>query len=124
MTSPGILRTPWFWSVLALVVFALAGYALFEARFLIEGPEVLLTEPRDGAAVAGPLLTISGTATNISFLSINGKQSFTDENGAFKALLSPPSGYTVVTVEGVDRFGRTKTRTSRITILNLCSAYA
>ena len=103
-----------------IVLLALLLYGLFEARRLIEGPRISVEAPHDGSAVAGPAIEISGTAQNVSFLSINGAQTYADQSGHFAETLAPPPGYTTVTVTGTDRFGRSATKNIRITILNYC----
>jgi hypothetical protein len=103
-----------------LLVVALLGYGLFEARRLLEGPSVVITSPQAGSATSTPLLRIAGIARNIAFLTINGSEAFTDEAGNFEQLLTPPSGYTVFTVAAVDRFGRHASQTVSITMLNYC----
>jgi hypothetical protein len=90
-------------------------YVLFQARFLILGPQVTILFPKEGQEVMEPLLTINGEARNISRISLNGRQIFTDESGFWseKLLLSP--GTSIMTVKVVDRFGRE--REERVTVI-------
>ena len=108
----------------ALAVLVVLGYGLFEARRLIEGPQLSITYPRDGQALAGPLIHIKGTAENAAFFTINGGQAFVDQHGNFDENLSPPPGYTVLTISAKDRFGRMAQETVHLTINNYCPAYA
>jgi hypothetical protein len=105
-----------------LSVVAVVLYGLFEARRLLEGPRILITSPAGGAAVAEPLVRIAGEAHNIAFLTINDSPAFTDEEGNFELLLTPPAGYTVFTVAATDRFGRSVREEVSITTLNYCPA--
>lgn len=105
--------------ILALCL-ALIGYGFFEARRLIEGPRIAVASPKDGAATSSALLTISGVAQNISFLTVDDKPAFTDILGHFSVTLSPPSGYTIITVAALDRFGRRTQKTIAVTVLNYC----
>lgn len=93
-----------------------ASYGLFEARRLLEGPEITIAMPQDGSATSTALVHIIGTAKNIAFLTINDAPAYTDEQGHFDQLLSPTPGVTVITVAAVDRFGR---KTSQIISLNV-----
>jgi hypothetical protein len=108
--------------VLSIVcALAILGYGLFEARRLIEGPRITIETPQDGSATSTTAVVLSGTAENISFLTINDAPAYTDESGHFSLTLSPPAGYTVFTVKGVDRFGRRTSKQVTINVLNYCS---
>ncbi|MBX4209086.1 hypothetical protein KW799_00075 [Candidatus Parcubacteria bacterium] len=100
-------------SVAAIAV--ILGYGAFRAKDLAQGPRLSVESPADGSAMRDPLVSIKGTAKNISFLTLNGDKIFTDESGAYdeKILLSP--GYNAVTVEARDRFGRMVRQTLQLT---------
>ncbi len=103
----------------ALVAMALL-YGLFEARKLIEGPQLSLLYPRNGASVGGPLVRIQGSAENIAFLSVDGKRSYADAEGKFNETLSLPAGSALITVEATDRFGRRASVETRIAVADFC----
>ena len=105
--------------IILLLVAALL-YGLFEARKLIEGPRLSLTVPRDGGAVAGPLVRIQGKAENIAFLSVDGKRSYADAEGRFSETLSLPPGLAVIAVEATDRFGRQTALTRHVQVVSFC----
>lgn len=98
----------------------LLGYGLFEGRKLIEGPQISIKTPSNGSATSSSAVVISGLAENISFLTINDAPAYTDESGHFAVTLSPPPGYTVFTVRGVDRFGRRASKEVAFTVVNYC----
>lgn len=106
--------------ILITLALAIVGYGLFEARRLIEGPDIAIQSPADGSATSSPLVTVVGTAQNISFLTINDAPSYTDEEGRFVYRFSPPPGYTVVTVGAVDRFGRRASKSISFTVVQYC----
>ncbi len=88
-------------AILGLITF----YVLFQARFLITGPQILLTnEPptHNNSRV----ITLEGQAFNITRLWLNDRQIFTDENGHFKEALVLENGYTITTLRAKDRYGR------------------
>ena len=95
-------------------------YGAFEARKLVEGPEIVISSPRDGSATSSALVTVEGTAQNIAFLTINDSPSYTDPNGKFVYTFAPPAGYTVVTVAAVDRFGRRASKSVVFDVVNYC----
>jgi hypothetical protein len=105
---------------IALAVVLVLGYGLFEARRLLEGPEITIESPQSGSATSSSLITIEGMAQNIAFLTINDAPSYTDENGKFVYRFTPPAGYTVVTVAAVDRFGRRASKTVTINVVTYC----
>ena len=96
------------------------GYGLFEARKLLEGPQLSLSGPRDGALVAGPLVHVSGEAHNIAFLSVDGRHAYANANGHFDETFALPTGYAVIDVEAVDRFGRSAFVQRRIVVADFC----
>ena len=89
-----------------LVVAVIGGYGTFRARTFAEGPVINVSEPKNGSFVADSLVTVSGTAKNISFLNLNGAQIFTDEAGKFTEKILLSYGYNIITLEEKDRFGR------------------
>ena len=109
-------------SVLLLTALALiiAGYGLFEARRIIEGPQVTIYMPKSGSATSTSAVIITGNAQNISFLTINDLPSFTDQKGNFTETLSIPPGPAVLTVAATDRFGRRTSKQVSIDVLNYC----
>jgi hypothetical protein len=106
--------------IIALMALVVVGYGLFEARRLIEGPVIVIDSPRNWTATSTTGVIISGEAQNISFLTINDKASYTDEQGHFSELFSLPIGVTVLTVAAADRFGRRATKSVSIQVLNYC----
>jgi hypothetical protein len=88
-------------TLLALIVL----YVLFQARFLITGPQIILqNEPEVQQNVR--IITLEGTAFNITHLWLNDRQIFTDEHGYFKEALVLENGYTIATLRAKDRYGR------------------
>jgi hypothetical protein len=98
----------------------LIGYGLFEARRLLEGPVITITSPLNGSATSTTVLTITGVAQNIAFLTIDDRRAFTDESGHFSLTFSPPPGYTSITVAATDRFGRRAQKSIAVEVLDYC----
>lgn len=107
-------------SLVVLVVLVVLVYGLFEARQLIAGPSVTIISPRDGSATSSAAVIIEGVAKNISFLTINDAPAYTDEAGHFYEVLTPPPGYTMITVAATDRFGRAVVESVAINVLTYC----
>jgi hypothetical protein len=89
-------------------ILLLALYILWQARFLLEGPTiVLVTEPPRVSNERS--VTLEGKTRNITSLSLNGRQIFTDPHGHFKEALVLENGYTIATIAATDRYGRVTT---------------
>ncbi len=96
------------------------GYGLFEGRKLILGPQITILSPLNGSATSSRDVLISGKAYNIAFLSIDNSPAYVDTAGYFSEVISPPPGYSVLTVAAKDRFGRTVSKVVDFTLLNYC----
>jgi len=81
------------------------GYVLFQARFIIVGPIIIVTSDLP-IKQNERTVTLTGTAQNITHLWLNERPIFTDEAGNFKEALVLENGYTVATLKAKDRFGR------------------
>lgn len=93
--------------VLALIITtAIILYIVFQARFLLIGPQLVLLEELP-AVTNERFVTIVGQATNITSITLNGRPIFTDEDGYFSEEMMLENGYTIATVAATDRFGRT-----------------
>jgi len=89
----------------AIVVCAFVFYVLFQARFIIAGPQITITSDSHSARTER-MITLAGQAENIVRMSLNGRQIFTDSSGSFKEALVLENGYTIATLEAEDRYGR------------------
>lgn len=97
---------------LLCIALALAAlwYVSYQARNLLTGPEIALSsEP--AVVQHEPTVHIEGMAHNITALTVNGSPIFTDEEGRFKKKLVLENGYTIMTIEATDRFGRKESLT-------------
>jgi hypothetical protein len=92
----------WFITVVTLLMLA---FILFQARFLITGPQITITEAPQGP-VNEREVTIAGTAHNISRLWLNDRPIYTDAKGNFKEEIVLENGYTIATLRAEDRYGR------------------
>jgi hypothetical protein len=89
---------------------ALIGYFLFQGRFIIAGPQIELRNPNE-VVQQEQVVAVIGTAKNITEITLNGRSIQTDESGSFAEQLVLPEGYTIMTIDARDRYGRTKTLT-------------
>ena len=91
---------------LTVLFLLLTSYSLYEARFLILGPQIWIENPQDGQVVTEPLVMIQGRSKNIAWISLNDRQIFTDEEGVWSEKLLVREGVSIMTVSARDRFGR------------------
>lgn len=88
-----------------VLVILFIAYAYFQARNLILGPSIsLTTEPT--VIQTDRTVALEGTANNVIVLRLNGLEVHTDETGAFVYSLILENGYTIMTLEAEDRYGR------------------
>ncbi len=98
-------------AAILLVVIAVLGYTLFEARGYLIGPVIEVTTPKDGDIVTRPLIHIEGRAERILSMTINGRSMFVNDLGYFSEPVTLLSGKNVITITATDRFGETQTET-------------
>jgi hypothetical protein len=59
---------------------------------------------------------MKGQAANVAYLSLNGRQIFTDEAGAWSEKLVARKGLSIMSVRGKDRLGRETEKQIRVVI--------
>ncbi len=101
-----------------LLFLLLVSYSLFQARFVILGPQITIESHEDGQTVENSTIILEGSTENIARLSLNGRQIFTDETGWWSEKLIVREGLSIMTVEARDRFGRETRKSVRIVLLN------
>ncbi|MBI4086838.1 hypothetical protein HY416_02545 [Candidatus Kaiserbacteria bacterium] len=95
------------WLAGAAATAALGWYIVFQAWPLITGPALTL-DPMP-VAQSGRVTTVSGTARNVTTITLNDRPIFTDDEGHFQEALVLENGYTILTLRAKDRYGRKKT---------------
>lgn len=84
---------------------ALLWYGFFQARALIEGP-ILAVDEAVAATHDERMVTVTGTARNVTAVTLNDRPISTDESGRFSVRLVLENGYTIMTLRAEDRYGR------------------
>ncbi len=98
-------RTALYYAFLVLVLCLLLGYAVFQARFILAGPQITFAGEMSSVQQER-VINLEGTTANIVSLSLNGREIYTDKQGHFKEALILENGYTIATLEAHDRYGR------------------
>jgi hypothetical protein len=109
-------RTVLIYSFIAMFAVAFVIYVLFQARFLLAGPQIFTASLP--TASEERLIVLEGQAKNIIRMSLNGRQIYTDKDGHFKEALVLENGYTVATLQAEDRYGRITTHTQEFVFTN------
>ncbi len=94
--------------IVCIVLAGIGGYALYESRNILSGPVVTIESPRSGSTSNDAVTQITGSAKNISKISLNDREISVDEAGRFNEKFVLSSGTNTVKVSAVDRFGRQK----------------
>ncbi|MFW5887416.1 MAG: hypothetical protein ACOCUH_01325 [Bacteriovoracia bacterium] len=88
-------------------VVAIVGYALYNSRIFIAGPQIEIFSPKSGETIEeSPLVRIEGEARNISFIELNNRKINTNEENQFNEPVLLYPGYNVITILARDKFDR------------------
>ncbi len=72
--------------------------------FLVKGVKIEADiEQKDGSSIA----TISGNANKATYIALNGREIFIDKTGNFSEVVAILPGYSVITLNAKDKFGKT-----------------
>ncbi len=97
--------------LIVVVIFLIAGYAYYRTKDFIRGPTITILSPINGSTLRNSLIEIEGTTKNISYISINDRQIFTDESGFFREKLLLYPGYNIISIKASDKFERSIEKT-------------
>ena len=118
-TEPFPFRTIMHHWALSIVALLMLSFVVFQGRFLIVGPQIVLTDSPEGPQNERQI-ELQGTAYNISRLWLNDRPIFTDAQGNFDEALVLENGYTVATLRAEDRYGRTTTVSRELVYVPAC----
>lgn len=103
MTMPSVTIKTVLIASLALFV---VGYAVFNSRFIVQGPEIILENVEDSIVTKDKTLFLTGKILHSSFITINGRPIFIDEHGNFNEKLLLSSGVSIIDIYAKDKFGK------------------
>ncbi len=87
----------------------LCGYALFNSRFILKGPEIAiagLDEKNELIKTDTRNFSLQGTVLHSSFISINNRPILIDESGKFDEKLLLSNGISIIDIYAKDKFGK------------------
>jgi uncharacterized protein YfaP (DUF2135 family) len=99
---------------IALAVFFLIilGYAYFEARGILFGPTIQVSQTVE--QVSTPYIELTGTTTHIATLSMNGQSVPVTEQGAFDIPYALSPGYNRIVLDATDKYGHSTQKVIQI----------
>ncbi len=100
-------RTSLYYAFLVLVGLLLLAYSIFQARFILAGPQIDFSNSM-ASVQQERVVVLEGSTANIVRLTLNGREIYTDTQGNFKEALVLENGYTIATLEAHDRYGRSE----------------
>ncbi len=95
----------WVGIISCVLLFVIIGIFSYEKMcFVFKGVEIEATmEQKDSSSLA----FIKGTAPKATFISLNGREIFIDKEGNFSETISILPGFSVITIDAKDKFGKT-----------------
>ncbi len=90
----------------SLIVVLVLSYTYYQTKDYLRGPILELDNPKNNSAHHQSNVTIEGYAKNISFISMNGRQIFTNQSGQFSEEILLSKGINIVDIFAKDKFER------------------
>jgi len=96
----------WLGLTSCMLLFLFIGvFAYFKMSFILNGVQIQARiEHNDGTSLA----IVTGNADNAVHLSLNGREIFIDKDGSFKEPIILIPGFSVITINATDKFGKNK----------------
>lgn len=88
---------------LAIFFLIIIGYAYFEARGILFGPTIQVSEGID--QVSSPYIELTGTTTHIATFSVNGQSVPVTEAGVFDIPYALSPGFNRIVLDATDKYG-------------------
>lgn len=91
---------------LSFVAIVGVGYILFRTSAVFITPELIVREPSDGAQIYADTIKISGITESKVRLTVNGYETYSDDNGLFELALPFQKGFQTIDVRVKNRIGK------------------
>ncbi|HEY4489704.1 MAG TPA: hypothetical protein VJC12_00410 [Candidatus Paceibacterota bacterium] len=96
--------------ILSAISLVLILYVAFQSRNLIIGPQIKITNLRNGQTINSGLIEIKGSAKNIAYIYLNDNKIFIDNQGNFSEKFVAPEGYFIIKLSANDKFGKSQVK--------------
>ena len=96
----------WLGITSCVMLFSIIGiFAYMKMSFLVNGVQIKANiEHSENTSLA----RVVGTAKNATHISLNGREIFIDKDGSFSEPIALIPGFSVVTIDAIDKFGKNK----------------
>ena len=92
--------------IITILVLAFGIYGLYNAHVFLAGPKIIVESPKNGQVFQNSYIAVTGRASDIASIFLDGRRIFVDESGNFKENLLLARGYNIIEVQAGDKFGR------------------
>lgn len=99
------------YTLVLLIIIIVVGYAFFNSRIFIQGPQLIINSPIDGKSMENKKIGVVGKTLNTSYISINDRSISIDEQGNFDVPILLQDGYNQIVIKAHDKFDRQVTKT-------------
>lgn len=93
-------------SLTLLFISLISGYAFYQARNVVAGPVIAISEPQNGMTTNQKFIKITGVARNSKKVTLNDRLIEIDETGVFRERLLLSEGYNILEVSAWDKFDK------------------
>jgi len=88
------------------IILVFVGYLAFQLKGFVFGSDLMVLSPQEGEHLHSSHVFVRGQALGMSFLSLDGRTIFTDDEGFFEEELILPYGLNIIRIIGEGRFGK------------------
>jgi hypothetical protein len=91
-------------TLIVIVICAIGGYAGFQSKKIISGPQITIQSPSTTSADKSTI-DVTGIVKNVSVVTLNDRLIPIDETGQFKEKVLLYPGYNIIKLKVTDKFG-------------------
>ncbi|MDE2038314.1 MAG: hypothetical protein KGI69_03810 [Patescibacteria group bacterium] len=102
------------WGIFAAAAAVVVGYAIWRSVAYLQGPEIDVLQPVDGATAPSTTVEVIGRAQRVSSISLNGSPISIDQSGGFRQTIVVFPGADFISLSATDQFGRSVSKTIEV----------
>ena len=112
----------WVGIISCVALFAFIGFFGYEKMsFIFRGVKIQAQIVQDGSST---LATVKGVAEKATHITLNGREIFIDKDGNFSESIAMLPGFSVVTLNAKDKFGKTSQKKFEVVLADNAKAIA